>query len=112
MFEFFTALGEQTQLELVYILTFTFIMLFSVLAYTKRMSVGIALLSMITGVGITWLFAPYMNLALAPFINWVMYGYVLNWITVVSIAHLVSLFAMVGIAGHNLIKSGGKIIWG
>lgn len=100
-----------TQIEILYVVTFTLIMLFSVLAYTKKMSIGIAIISMITGLGIAWLLAPYMQIALSPLVNWIVYGYVFTWHTGVALAHISTLFIMVGIAGYNLLHSGGKIIW-
>ena len=98
-------------LEILYIITFALVMLFSILAYTKKMSIGIALISLITGIGVAWLFSPYMSIAIAPITNWVVYGYAFTWYTLVAVAHLVSLFAMVIIAGYNLLRSEGKIIW-
>lgn len=98
-------------LEILYIITFGLIMLFTILAYTKKMSIGIALISLITGVGIAWLFSPYMTIAITPITNWVVYGYTFTWYTFVALAHLISLFALVIIAGYNLLRSKGEIIW-
>lgn len=100
-----------TQVELLYVLTFGLVMLFSILAVYKKMSVGIALVSLATGIGIAWLFAPYMAIAIAPIVDYVVYGYTFTWQTGVAMAHLGSLFAMVIIAGYNLLRSGGRIIW-
>ncbi len=100
-----------TTIEILYVMTFGLITLFSILAYTKKMSIGIALMSALAGIGIAWSFSPYMAIAITPIINWVIYGYAITWHTIVAVSHLGSLIAMVAIAGYNLYISGGKIVW-
>lgn len=102
---------NQTTIEILYVISFGLIALFTILAYTRKMSIGIALISILAGLGIAWLFAPYMEIVISPIGNWIIYGFALDWYVIVAIAHLVSLFTLVIIAGSNLFRSGGKIIW-
>jgi len=100
-----------TTIELMYVISFALISLFGILAYTEKMSVGIALISIGIGIVIAWYFSPYMSIAITPIANWIMYGYDITWHTIVAVGHIVSLLGMVLVAGYNLFASGGKIIW-
>lgn len=102
---------ELPQIEILYAMILSITAFFGILAYTRKVSVGIALLSVIFGVGMSLLMAPYMQLVIAPIGDYIFYGYALNTIIIASIFHLLSMIAMIIVAGYNLIASGGKITW-
>ena len=102
---------ELAQIELIYLSIFSLIGLIAILTYTKKMSVGIALTSIIFGSTICYVFAPYMQMIIKPIGYVIMYGYSINWFVGVAIFHLISLIIMLGVASYNLIVSGGKIAW-
>lgn len=102
---------ELPQIEILYAMILSITAFFGILSYTRKISVGIALLSIIFGVGISLLMAPYMQLVIAPIGDYLFYGYTLNTLIIVSIFHLISMIAMIFVAGYNLIRSGGKITW-
>lgn len=101
-------LGE---IEVVYLAIFTLIGLITILTYTNKMSVGIALLSLIFGIIICIIFAPYMQLIITPIGYVIFYGYTPTNFIIAGIAHLISLFFMLGVSIYNLVVSGGKITW-
>lgn len=99
------------QIEIIYVMIFSIIALMTILAYTSKMSVGIALMSIIFGSVICYIFAPYMQLIISPIGNWIFYSYDLNLVVFVSLIHIFSLVFLLLVAMYNLIVSGGKITW-
>lgn len=99
------------QIEIIYLTIFALIALISILAYTNKMSIGIAIMSIIFGSIITYIFAPYMQMVITPIGNWLIYDYTLTFFVVAGILHLISLIFMLFIASYNLSKSEGKITW-
>lgn len=99
------------QIEILYIIVISLITLFSILAYTKKMSTGIALFSLLTGIGITWLLNNYISMLIHPLSNTIFYGYSWNLFTIMVLAQIVLVFIAVIVRGYNLYISGGKIGW-
>lgn len=98
-------------IEITTIIAFALLFLFGILGYTKKMSIGIALASAIGGFVIAYIFAPYNQIIITATGNAIWYGYEWSILAILGLAHMVSMFAMVIVAGMNLFKSGGKIVW-
>ena len=99
------------QIEIIYLAIFTLISLIAILTYTNKMSIGIALVSIIIGSIICYVFAPYMQLVISPIGYVITYGYDITYFIIAGILHLISLIFIVSVALYNLIVSGGKITW-
>lgn len=99
------------QIELSYMIAITLILLFGILTYTKKMSVGIGLISILGGLGVSYYFAPYTELIIKPLGDSLMYGYALQMYEYVAMFHLFSVMFILVIAMYNLYKSKGKISW-
>lgn len=99
------------QIELTYLIIFTLITLIIILAYTNKMTVGIAIMSIVFGSLICYIFAPYMQLVISPVGDYIFYGYSLSFFVISAIAHIISLVIMLIVALYNLLISGGKITW-
>ena len=99
------------EIEIVYLSIFTLISLIAILAYTEKMSVGIAMLAIIFGAVICFIFAPYMQMVITPIGYAIFYGYGITNLVLAGTYHLVSLIFMLVVAIYNLIVSGGKITW-
>lgn len=98
-------------IEIVYLTIFAIITLFTILAYTRKMSTGIALMSLITGIGVSWLFIDYMNLLIHPLSNAIFYGYGWSLLTIMVLTQIILFCIAIAIRGYNLFTSGGKIGW-
>jgi len=99
------------QMEIIYITIIAIITLFTILAYTRKMSTGIALFSILTGLGVTWLLNSYMQMLIRPLSNSIFYGY--SW-TLLAIMVLINIFLLSAIIierGYNLYISEGEIGW-
>ena len=100
-----------TTIEISYAIAIAMIVLFGVLTYTKKMSIGVALFSAMTGLGISYYLAPYMQSVITPVGNAVIYGYSWGLTEILAAGHLISIAAMVFVAGYNLVASDGEVIW-
>lgn len=99
------------QMEIIYIIIIAIITLFTILAYTRKMSTGIALASILTGIGITYLFNDYMQMLIHPLSNSIFYGYTWSLFAIMVLINIILLFIAVIVRGYNLYTSGGKIGW-
>lgn len=99
------------QIEIIYVIIFAIITLFTILAYTRKMSTGIALASALTGIGVAWGFSPYMELLIRPLGNVIFYNYAWTLLAFMVLINIILLFLLVSIRGYNLSQSGGKIGW-
>jgi len=102
---------QLAQIEMIYLAIFSLMALITILAYIEKMSIGIAIMSIIFGSIICYIFAPYMQIIVSPIGNWIIYGYGIDYFIIVGIAHIISLVFLVAVALYNLIVSGGKITW-
>lgn len=98
-------------IELVYATIVGIIALFTILAYTRKMSTGIAVMSMITGISIAWLFIDYMNMLIHPLSNTIFYGYPWTLFTIMVATQITLFIIAIIIRGYNLFTSGGEIGW-
>ena len=98
-------------IEVVYVTIFAIITLFTILTYTRKMSTGIALMSLVTGVAIAWLFIDYMNMLIQPLNNVIFYGYPWSLFTLMVLTQIILFCIAIAIRGYNLFTSGGKIGW-
>lgn len=99
------------QLEILYIIVFAIITLFTVLAYTRKMSTGIALFSLLTGIGIVWTFNQFMQMMINPLSNVIFYGYSWTILTFMVLVNIILIIIALIVRGYNLTISGGKIGW-
>lgn len=99
------------QMEIIYIIIIAIITLFTILAYTRKMSTGIALISILTGLGITYLFNDYMQVLIHPLSNTIFYGYSWTLFVLMVLVNIILLFIAIIVRGYNLYTTGGKIGW-
>lgn len=100
-----------TNIEITTIITVALLILFGILTYTKKMTVGIALISLLGGIVVAWLFASYNQLVISAFSNAIWYNYPWTLFAVLGLLHMLSMFGLVIMAGYNLYISEGKVIW-
>lgn len=105
----FAVLG--TTIEITTVIGFSLLVLFGLMGYFKKVSVGIAFFSGIAGFVIGWVFAPYNAIIIGSMGNAIWYGYDWSLMAVLGLFHMLTIFLMVGIAAYNLYRSEGKIIW-
>ena len=101
----------ETQIELLYALPIGILVLTAFGMWYRVLNPVIALLSVLTGIAIAWLFAPYTTLIMTPLSNTVWYGYEWTLIEALALTHLATIFTMVGVAVYNLYRSGGGKLW-
>lgn len=109
MFDALTAAGYT--IEITTIIAFGLLILFAILGYTKKMSVGIAIISGIGGFVIAYIFSPYSVLIIHPLANSIWYGYAWTVSSFIGLFHIASTFLLVVMAGYNLYESKGEIAW-
>jgi len=100
-----------TTIEISTVIGFSLLILFGLMGYLKKISVGIAFFSGIAGFLIGWIFAPYNQTIIVGISNVIWYGYDWSILAILGMLHIITMFAMVIIAGYNLYRSGGKIVW-
>lgn len=100
--------------DLLYFLPITMLILASIMAYYKRITIPMAIFGVLISLGITVLFAPYQAIVLTPLVNCLWFGY--SWtfpayLPIIALAHVISLFTMGILAIYNLYISHGKSLW-
>jgi hypothetical protein len=98
-------------IEISYMILFASIIIVGILTITRKMSMGIGIAGIGSGLLIAWLLSPYMAIVIEPVGQFLFYGGDLTLSAMLGIGHLASLIVMTGMAGYNLMSSGGKIIW-
>ena len=98
-------------IEMIYVIIFAVIAILAVLSLTKKMSIGIALIGIGTGLGITMVLSDYTNIVMYPITQAIFYSGDWTLAVYLGIAHLASLVFLASVAGYNLFASGGKITW-
>jgi hypothetical protein len=98
-------------IEIMYMILFACIVIIGILAITKKMSIGIGLVGVGTGLLIAWLLAPYMSIVIGPVGQAIFYGGDWSMQAILGVIHLSTMIVMTGMAGYNLMSSGGKIVW-
>ncbi len=98
-------------IEISYMILFAVIAIIAILTITRKMSLGIGIIGIALGFIIAYVLAPYMSIVIYPVGQAMFYGGSWGLPAILGIAHLASLIVMVGIAGYNLLSSGGRIIW-
>lgn len=98
-------------IELIYWILFSMIAVITILTSTRKMSLGIGIVGILLGLGIVYVFSPYMNIVIQSVGTAVFYGGAYTLPVMLAIGHIISLMAIVVVAMYNLVASGGKIIW-
>lgn len=99
------------KLEILYIIVFAIITLFTVLAYTRKMSTGIALFSLLTGIGIVWTFNAYMQMMITPLSNVIFFSYEWSYLAFMVLVNVILIILALIVRAYNLTITGGKIGW-
>lgn len=98
-------------IEISYLIIFTVISLILMLTITRKMSMGIGLTAIGTGLIIAWILSPYMLIVIHPVGQALFYGGNWNISAILGLIHLASLIYITLVAFYNLFASGGKITW-
>jgi hypothetical protein len=98
-------------IELAYLIIFSVISLIAILTITRKMSMGIGLTAIGTGLIIAWILSPYSVIIMHPVGQALFYGGEWNISAILGIVHLASLVYITLVAFYNLLASGGKISW-
>jgi len=109
MFEGLTSYTASLELSLV--IAFALLFLFGILAYTKKMSIGIAIAAAVAGFGVSWFASDYNRVIMQPFYNAIWFGYDWGFPAILGGLHFASIIFMVIVAGRNLYISEGEVIW-
>lgn len=98
-------------IEISYMIIFAAIIITAILAFTRKMSMGIGLTGMGLGFGIAYILGPYMQIVIGPMGDALFYGGEWTIPAILGVIHLSSMIFVVIVAIYNLMSSGGKIVW-
>lgn len=98
-------------IELIYVILFSVISMIAILTITRKMSVGIGLTAIATGLIIAWIMSPYMEIVMYPVTQSLFYGATWGIPAILGVIHTASLIYIAIVGFYNLIASGGKITW-
>lgn len=100
-----------TQIELLYAIPIGLLIALGIATWLGKLNFGIALIGLLSGIGIAWAFSSYIDVAITPLSNVIWYGYAWSIYAIMVLIHIILAFLMMFVAGYNLYRTGGKAVW-
>lgn len=105
---------ENISFDMAFFLPIFMLIFATLLAYYEKITIPIAVFSIIISTGIALAFSSMHAIILTPMVNALWYGYSWtypNYLPILALAYVVSLFLLSGMAVYNLIRTHGKSLW-